>query len=95
MMRGDTAITKAKDTLLNHPLSIATDARLVSTCELLTRQSTHFVLSTGLALNPFFQTLSISNSRHALKAEMTARSIGHCKKLLRLLSNGWKSGTFE
>ncbi|KAG8901440.1 hypothetical protein FRB99_005297 [Tulasnella sp. 403] len=39
MMRGDTAITKAKDILLNHPLSIATDARLVSTCELLTRQA--------------------------------------------------------
>lgn len=39
MMRGDTAITQAKDILLSHPLSIATDARLVSTCELLTRQS--------------------------------------------------------
>ncbi|KAG9019268.1 hypothetical protein FRB90_004537 [Tulasnella sp. 427] len=39
MMKGDTAITKAKDILLNHPLSIATDARLVSTCELLTRQN--------------------------------------------------------
>ncbi|KAG8857969.1 hypothetical protein FRB96_005460 [Tulasnella sp. 330] len=39
MMQGDAAITDAKDILLSHPLSIATDARLVSTCDLLTRQS--------------------------------------------------------
>ncbi|KAG8998596.1 hypothetical protein FRB93_013528 [Tulasnella sp. JGI-2019a] len=39
MMQGDAAITEAKTILLGHPLSIATDARLVSTCDLLTRQS--------------------------------------------------------
>ncbi|KAG8968751.1 hypothetical protein FRC03_006207 [Tulasnella sp. 419] len=39
MMRSDGAIMKAKQVLLNHSLSLPTDARLVSTCDLLTRQS--------------------------------------------------------
>ncbi|KAG8687340.1 hypothetical protein FRC09_013551 [Ceratobasidium sp. 395] len=39
MMRGDKSLIRARDILLKHPLSIPTDARLVSTCELMTLQS--------------------------------------------------------
>jgi hypothetical protein len=38
MMRGDDSIVNARSVLLSHPLSIPTDPRLVSTCELLTLQ---------------------------------------------------------
>jgi len=38
------AIESAKNILLQHPLSIATDARLVSTCDLLTRQGSFLVV---------------------------------------------------
>ncbi|CAE6450142.1 unnamed protein product [Rhizoctonia solani] len=39
MMKGDKSLIRARDILLKHPLSIPTDARLVSTCELMTLQS--------------------------------------------------------
>ena len=57
MMRGDTAITKGKDILLSHPLSIPTDARLVSTCELLTRQSKINSRFARILLNMFLDTI--------------------------------------
>ena len=38
MMKADQSILSARDILLGHPLSTATDSRLVSTCELLTIQ---------------------------------------------------------
>ncbi|KDN36432.1 hypothetical protein RSAG8_10824, partial [Rhizoctonia solani AG-8 WAC10335] len=39
MMKGDKSLIRARDILLKHPLAIPTDARLVSTCELMTLQS--------------------------------------------------------
>ncbi|CAE6510564.1 unnamed protein product [Rhizoctonia solani] len=39
MMKGDKSLIRARDILLKHPLVIPTDARLVSTCELMTLQS--------------------------------------------------------
>ncbi|KAL5631787.1 hypothetical protein ACGC1H_000001 [Rhizoctonia solani] len=39
MMKGDKSLIRARDILLKHPLAIQTDARLVSTCELMTLQS--------------------------------------------------------
>ncbi|KDQ21446.1 hypothetical protein BOTBODRAFT_182777 [Botryobasidium botryosum FD-172 SS1] len=39
MMRGDKSLANAREILLKHPLSIATDHRLVSTCELLSLQA--------------------------------------------------------
>ena len=38
MMKADRSILHARDILLDHPLSTATDSRVVSTCELLALQ---------------------------------------------------------